>query len=202
MFAYHLVYNKISDTRFTVLVAYKNVFGCRFNGRNIEKPQVLNGAGQLVIPGGRIEEDEVILAGQTEFFEETGINIIEEAVRTKIKCIGEPWDGLLDSRAGAYCIYQEVKDAMEVGELCNANIRNGDTEDEELHKTCVYNSIEVRELFGPLAPGELEKGWRGDQYKILNDDKKREAVGKSECLGDWYQNAVDQLNGVGYSRGG
>ncbi|MEU3983468.1 hypothetical protein AB0F77_25850 [Streptomyces sp. NPDC026672] len=198
MYAYHLVYDiPTSDPRqFRVLVAYKNVYGSRFGG-NATEPTVLNGAGQLVIPGGSVAADDVITGGQIEFFEETGIDLRQTTVRQQMKCIGAAWSRVIDRQNDAHCVYQQVQDVVFVQNAGNKNIqgRGRLPQDEELHLIEAYDASVVSGLFRFVPQADLETGWRGDQYKRLNARKKRLAEKKSRDPRDWYKAAVRQLTG-------
>ncbi|MEV6669768.1 hypothetical protein [Streptomyces sp. NPDC051162] len=194
MYAYHLVYD-IPSTHpkaFRVLVAYKNVFGSRFGGKPTPRT-VLNGAGQLVIPGGSVTANDVITGGRIEFFEETGIDLRQAVVRQQMKCVGDAWYRVLDQQYGAYCVYQRVQDAEFVESACNRNIQGQVPQDEELHLTQVYDASGVSKLFGPIPLADLTSGWRGAQYNQLDAKNKELARKKSQDSGSWYVTAVQQL---------
>jgi len=196
VYAYHLVYDiPTSDlTVFRVLVAYKNVYGSRFGGRRTA-PMVLNGAGQLVIPGGSVEAADVITGGQTEFFEETGIDLREPAVRRHMNCIGDACSRVIDARHNAHCVYQEVQDVVFVQDAGNNNIqgRGRLPQDEELHCLEAYDASVVSVLFHFVPEADLKKDWRGDQYNQLDTRNKQLAENKSRASSDWYRTAVRQL---------
>lgn len=194
MYAYHLVYDipSVGPRQFRALVAYKNVYGSRFGGRPTP-PTVLNGAGQLVIPGGSVQANDVITGGQTEFFEETGIDLRQAAVRQQMKCVGNAWYRVLDQPYQAYCVYQQVQDAEFVERACNDNIHRQVPEDEELYLTQVYDASVVSPLFGPISEAELTSGWRGAQYNQLDNRNKERARARSKDSGSWYVTAVQQL---------
>lgn len=194
MFAYHLVYDTraFDPPNLRVLVAYKNIYGSRFGNRQTP-PTVLNGAGQIVIPGGHIEETDAVAAGQIEFFQETGIDLSRTDVRDYMKCTARPWSRALNAQKSAYCVYQEADDAEFVMAACNMNIRGRVPHDEELHLTKVYDVSFVRKCFGPISGYDLNRGWRGAQYNQLGPRDKALAEDKSQYPGDWYVKAVKLL---------
>jgi hypothetical protein len=223
MLIYHLVYDipdpAVHPTQYRVLVAYKNVYGTRFDGRP-SAPSVLKGAGQLVIPGGDpdttrndvIKErdrdttrNDVIEGGQKEFFEETGIDFGDAAVRADMRCETPPWSALLhwdrNKSRISYCVYQRVKNAEAVSEACNENIRSEDPDcqpsDQELYRTTIRDASNVSDVcryFGPIPEIALENGWRGEQFNKLDIRQKDQAREKSLWdPGDWFVTAVELL---------
>jgi hypothetical protein len=194
VYAYHLVYDipSTNPQQYRVLVAYKNVYGSRFGGKPTP-PAVLNGAGQLVIPGGSVTASDVITGGRIEFFEETGIDLRQAGVRQQMKCIGDAWSRVLDQQYGAYCVYQQVQDAEFVENACNRNIQGQVPQDQELYLTQVYDASVVSKLFGPILLTDLTSGWRGAQYNNLDAKNKELAKRKSQDSGSWYVTAVQQL---------
>ncbi|MGW1996548.1 hypothetical protein [Embleya sp. NPDC001921] len=194
MYAYHLIYDipATNPRQFRALVAWKNVYGSRFGG-NPTQPSVLNGCGQLVIPGGSVTAADVITAGRMEFFEETGIDLRQDAVRQQMKTVGNAWSRVLDRQNDAHCVYQEVQDAEFVERACSANIQGQIPLDEELHAVQAYDASVVGQLFGAVPSGDLTTGWRGIQYNNLDTNSQAVARRKSQAPGDWYVTAVQGL---------
>jgi len=202
MHVYFLVYDRPNPMNnpkeYRVLVAYKNVSGTRFKNEVKPYPRVLNGAGQLVIPGGdpeiegEITREKVIEGGRKEFFEETGIDFG--------KGEAPPWSELLHwgrgGRTRSYCVYQRVRDVERVSRACNENIQASRPRDEELHSTMVHNTSGVPDVcryFGPIPEIALTSGWRGEQYNLLDARQKLTAVENSFDPGDWFVTAVELL---------
>ncbi|QNP74711.1 hypothetical protein IAG44_38185 [Streptomyces roseirectus] len=197
MIAYHLVYDILpgNPRRFRVLVAYKNVHGSRFGGDVKPRSMVLNGAGQLVIPGGKVEAADEITGGRTEFFEETGIDLRDLAVRQQMGCMRDAWFYAIDEEAKAYCVYQQVQDVMLVQRVGNDNIqgRGQLPLDEELHHMEVHDASDAWGRFRAVWPNELKSDWRGDQYRQLTRGQKDKAEQKARASYGWYRTAVEQL---------
>ncbi|OPC76699.1 hypothetical protein B4N89_45265 [Embleya scabrispora] len=194
MYAYHLIYDipTANPRQYRVLVAWKNVYGSRFGG-NPTTPTVLNGSGQLVIPGGSVVAPDVITAGRIEFFEETGIDLRQDAVRRQMQTVGNSWSRVLDGQSGAHCVYQEVQDAEFVERACNANIQGQVPRDQELYSAVTYDASVVGQLFGAISQTDLTTGWRGIQYNNLDSNNQALARRKSQAAGDWYVTAVQGL---------
>ncbi|WP_331772454.1 hypothetical protein OG948_54050 (plasmid) [Embleya sp. NBC_00888] len=194
MYAYHLIYDipTTNPRQFRVLVAWKNVYGSRFGG-NPTQPTVLNGSGQLVIPGGSVTAPDVITAGRIEFFEETGIDLRQDVVRQQMKTVGNAWSRVLDQQNGAHCVYQEVQDVEFVERTCNTNIQAQVPQDQELHSARAYDASAVGQLFGAVPLADLTTGWRGTQYNNLDTNNQAVARRKSQAPGDWYVTAVQGL---------
>ncbi|MYW04441.1 hypothetical protein [Streptomyces sp. SID3343] len=194
MYAYHLIYDipTTNPRQYRVLVAWKNVYGSRFGG-NPTPAAVLNGSGQLVIPGGSVTAADVVTAGRIEFFEETGIDLRQNAVRQQMGTVGNAWSRLLNQQSGAHCVYQEVQDAEFVENACNTNITAQVPQDEELRSAQVYDASVVGQLFGPVTLADLTSGWRGTQYNNLDANNQALARRKSQNAGDWYVAAVQGL---------
>ncbi|MFI6582663.1 hypothetical protein [Embleya sp. NPDC050493] len=194
MYAYHLIYDipTANPRQYRVLVAWKNVYGSRFGG-NPTAPTVLNGSGQLVIPGGSVVAPDVITGGRIEFFEETGIDLRQDAVRRQMQTVGNAWSRVLDGPSDAHCVYQEVQDAELVERTCNVNIQGQVPRDQELHSAQTYDASVVGQLFGPITQTDLTSGWRGVQYNNLDSNNQTLARRKSQAAGDWYVTAVQGL---------
>jgi hypothetical protein len=194
VYAYHLIYDiPVTNPRqYRALVAWKNVYGSRFGG-NATAPTVLNGSGQLVIPGGNVTAADVITGGRIEFFEETGIDLRQALVRQQMQTVGNAWSRVLSQPNNAHCVYQQVQDADFVANACNTNIQGQVPQDEELHAAVTYDASVVGQLFGPVPLTDLTTGWRGTQYNALNTANQALARTRSQNAGDWYVAAVQGL---------
>ncbi len=195
MQCYHLPY-MAGRAGADVVLAAKNIFGNRSHGRWQQAPIIWNNCGQLVIPGGRKDAIETPLrAAQREYFEETGVDFRDTAVRAAMMCIGEPVLKIFRPDPGGYCCaYQMVSNASPLVGAVNANIGAGVPADDELHDAGLAAGQHAVGLFGPPQLA----GWRQAQFNLLPPNDQALAMQKMADPFDWFVRCVEHLVGENY----
>lgn len=192
MQCYHLAYMAGTNGA-DVVLSTKNIFGNKSHG--VVQPQriIWNNCGQIVISGGGANRNEnLTIAAQREYFEETGVDFRVAAVRAQMMCIGAPVLYVFKQDPLGYCcVYQMVSNQSPLVATENANIAAGTPLDDELHDCGIAPGAHAIGLFG--FP-QLD-GWRLAQYQLLTPAERIEADAKMLKPFDWFITAVRHLVG-------
>jgi len=178
-------YISVIDTEGNVLVARKKVYGTFFKGKPINKEtppyQVLNGAGQYVFNGGKLDYGEKPEAGALrEFKEETGIDL--ETIGGKILKTEKINNAFYFT---VFCLSSEKLN--EFAESINGNIHkglDGGIIDDELSEVCVVKIINAGKLLGVRQ--KLEPKDQGNVDHYINGKGPYKKSHKDSQSIDWY----------------
>lgn len=166
--AYLLVHGVVPTGERQILLTDKNIIGSRLHG-NAHAQLVWNSGGQRVIPGGAPGANEGWEdAAKREFFEETGVDFRDPAVRQQYGYIGEHlWVGPKQQYAVSYL---EIRGAMLVP-LCtqiNQNVNGAVPPDDEVHAAVVVPRLNAGTQFA-VCPNPPQPGtWQLPQYNSVN----------------------------------
>jgi 8-oxo-dGTP pyrophosphatase MutT (NUDIX family) len=191
---YHLAY-MAGGSGADVVLSTKNVFGNRSRGRVQARKIIWNNCGQFVISGGGMSDRDrnEIEAAQREYFEETGVDLRVAAVRTTMRCLGEPaLKVFIPDPNGYCCVYQMVSTESPLVATANRNIAANLPADDELHDCGTAPGTHAVSLFGPPR---LD-GWRLAQYQQLTLAERGVADRRMLDPFDWFVRAVEHLVGV------
>jgi len=178
-----------------LVLSTKNIYGNRSGGRIKPWKIIWNNCGQFVISGGgmRAADRSPLEAAQREYFEETGVDLRDGAVRAAMQCLSDPILKVFrDDPDGWCCVYQMVSNESPLVATANRNIAAGTPADDELHDCGTAPGAHAIPLFGPPQLA----GWRLAQYQQLSPAERSLADRHMADPFDWFIRAVEHLVGV------
>jgi 8-oxo-dGTP pyrophosphatase MutT (NUDIX family) len=117
-------YVVVFDRYLNVFVARKNIQGQKFEGVQTS-PSYLNYGGQVVFPGGKVEEGNLQDEALREFQEETGIDLKQYIDGNKMTTVN------FGDFSATYCLIDnDYKEGLVIN--ANKNVTFGKTPDDEL----------------------------------------------------------------------
>ncbi|CAH2601266.1 NUDIX domain-containing protein [Rhodovastum atsumiense] len=187
MQVYAALYSTINAKPY-VLVAKKRELNSWWKGKNEACPTYVNGAGQWVFPGGKVEEGYSVRENaEKEFKEETGLAFPDyEKSEEKIFANGKY----------TLCTFKIIKNLKDIAQEINDNIK-------EVPGFRQPSSDKVSDwelaLVNLVEPKDLDKFLGVNQINFLREETQQYVLGLpdndySQSI-DWYKNMAGYLKG-------
>jgi 8-oxo-dGTP pyrophosphatase MutT (NUDIX family) len=178
-----------------LILGTKNIYGTRTHGELAERIIIWNNCGQIVIPGGKQDDNETLIeAAQREFYEETGVDFRVPDVRVQMMCLDDPSEHTFSADGTQFsCTYQMVSTDSPIVETILGNIISNQVSDDELHDVGLVPGGYACQLLGP--PNQPLDGWRLEQYRALSESQRGIADRKMQNPSNWFDMAIKYLVG-------